>query len=321
MGFIVRKFTGGVGLMLVSTLFFSIKPILVRLALDHGVEPEALMVLRLGVAFPLFVVTVWAIGRPGEMKLTAKEFAFTFFVSIAFMGGAMLFSFYSIFYLGASISTLVIFVFPAITVLMAYVINREPVSRMKKISLAVSFAGIVFVILPTYDGGIPGLALGGIGTGIMYAFLCAFCWASTQISFEKMLKTKSPYVISVYTTGFMLVFYTMISGIPSFDMDRETWTIIILLGTVSWYIPFLLVTYALKIVGASNASMIQSIGPGLVVIIAWFALGERLVPAQFIGMALLIGAVYLLKNEKRVVDAQPEEAGVGDRVTIENRTK
>jgi len=298
-------FLGAAALMLVSTLFFAFKPILVRMALERGLSPEELMVLRLSVAFPLFVLTIAALGRVAEAKMNARELAVIAVVSIAGMGGAMLFSFYSILHLGASVSTLLIFVFPAITTLMAYFVNRRPITTMKVVSLVTSFAGIVLVVIPLSGSDVPGQSLPLVGIG--YAMITALCWAGTQVAIENLTHKKSPLVVAAYTSGFILFFYATLNGMPPLDLDGETWALVVILGTFVWYVPFLMAIYAIKLIGASNSAIIQSLGPGLTVLIAWAMLGETLAYVQVIGMLMLIAAVYMLKNEPRVVAGQPEQ--------------
>lgn len=302
------NFMGGMLMVIASTIFISTKPILGRIAMEHGLMPGPLVVLRLTIAFPLFALTLIAMERMSGMKLSMRELMFIAFGSMT-LGGAMVLSFYSIYHLGASVSTLVIFIFPAITAILTYFIYGQPVTGIKKVSLTVSFIGIVFVVLPTSGADAPNMSLAGTVKGglpmigIIYGLLTACCWAGAQLFFETLTKKKSPYVISVYTTGIMLLFFTILYGFPQTDLKKEAWTAVILLGTIGWYIPFLLAIYGIKVIGASNSSIAQSIGPGLVVLYAWILLGETLATGQVAGMVLLIYAVYILKNEKKVIEA------------------
>lgn len=283
--------------MAFATFLFAFKPVLVRMALESGLTPTELMVLRLGVASPLFLVTIAVLGRTHEMKLKMREFFFIALVVSVGMGGAMLFSFYSIMYLGASVSTLLIFVFPAFTTIFSYFIFRQAVTKLKIISLVTSFTGIGFVILPFVEKGISPTQGTTPAVGIFYALLTALCWAGTQISLEKITREKAPLIVSVYTTGIMFIAFLALNGMPPLDLDAETWVIVILLGSVTWYLAFLLTVYGIKRIGASNSSIVQTLGPGMTVVIAWIMLGETLTAVQVAGMTLLITAVYLLKNE------------------------
>ncbi|MFQ5431823.1 MAG: DMT family transporter, partial [Nitrospinota bacterium] len=277
-----KRLTGGVLLILASTLFFAFKPILVRIGLDQGLEPMQFVTLRLIVALPLFLITVAALGRVREMKLDAGEFWHIGLVSVTGMGGAMLFSFYSIQHLGASVSTLVIFIFPAITTIMSYFVNGRLITGAKVLSLATSFAGLFLVILPMMSTGDAVTEIAGYmpSLGLFFALLCAFCWAGTQVAFERLTQRQTPFVIAVYTTGFMLAFFLIVNGVPPMDLERKTWIVILLLGSVGWYVPFILAIYGIKMIGASNSSIIQSLGPALTVLIAWLLLGETLFTLQ-----------------------------------------
>jgi len=307
-------------LVLASTLFFALKPILVRIGLDQGLEPMQFVTLRLVVALPLFLITVVAFGRAREMKLDAGEFRHIGLVSITGMGGAMLFSFYSIQHLGASLSTLVIFIFPAITTIMSYLVNGRLITGAKVLSLATSFAGLFLVVLPMAGSSTSVTEIAGYmpSVGIFYALLCAFCWSGTQVAFERLTQRQSPFVISAYTTGFMLVFFLIVNGLPPVDLEQKTWIVILLLGSVGWYVPFLLAIYGIKMIGASNSSIIQSLGPALTVLIAWLLLGETLFGLQVMGMILLIVAVYILRNDTAITENRAHRA-VGDIPTGEVR--
>ncbi len=297
MKLIISRFLGGITVMAFATFLFSFKPVLVRMALENGLTPKQLMVLRLGVASPLFLITVAVLGRTREMKIKMREFLFIALVVSIGMGGAMLFSFYAIMYLGASVSTLLIFVFPAFTTILSYLIFRQAVTRLKIVSLITSFTGIGFVILPLVENGASPVAGTAPAVGIFYALITALCWASTQISLEKITREKAPLIVSVYTTGIMFILFFALNGMPPLKLDAETWGIVILLGSVTWYLPFLLTVYGIKRLGASNSSIVQTLGPGMTVLIAWTLLGETLTAVQVAGMTLLITAVYILRNE------------------------
>ena len=304
-----NRLTGGVLLVLASTLFFAFKPILVRIGLDQGLEPMQFVTLRLVVALPLFLITVAALGRAREMKLDAGEFWHIGLVSVTGMGGAMLFSFYSIQHLGASRSTLVIFIFPAITTVMSYFVNGRLITGTKVLSLATSFAGLFLVILPMVSSSLPVTDIAGYmpSLGIFYALLCAFCWSGTQVAFERLTQRQTPFVIAAYTTGFMLAFFLIVNGVPPVDLETKTWIVILLLGSVGWYVPFILAIYGIKMIGAPNSSIIQSLGPAITVIIAWQLLGETLFSLQVVGMVLLIVAVYMLRNDSSITDKRPPQ--------------
>ncbi|MDH5542910.1 MAG: DMT family transporter [Nitrospinota bacterium] len=312
--------SSGLALMLLSTFFFGFKPILVRMALDEGVTPEDILILRLMIAVPLFFLTVLLMRKLGDMWMPPVEFILSSIVAVAGMGGAMLFSFYAIKYLGASVSTLVIFVFPAITALLSFVFFGEPVTSRKKLSLLISFLGIILVVIPLSNGnGFGNIAGFDPGKGLFFAMLCALCWASTQVAYQKILEKRSPVTTALMTSVAMLVFFFAMNGMPSTGLTTRAWTAVILLGTVSWYVPFFLAMYALKMIGASKAAIVQSTGPGLTVLIAGLMLGEKLVALQFGGMFLLIYAVYMIGSEKSPAraDQEPSTVAIRNGGTIE----
>jgi len=264
---------GGVIIMLIATLFFAFKPILGRIVMEEGVTPEQLVTIRLMIALPFFILTLLLSGCLPAMKMGGKDFGAILLVSIFGMAGAMIFSFKAIMFLGASISTIVVFVFPTITTIFAYFFLKEKITAVKVVSLCISFFGIVLVVLPLASMKVD-IAFFNPYRGLVFAFLSAICWAGTQVSMQELTKKHSAVVITTWSTLIMLAFFITIYGLPDFNISTKAIVALFLLGTVCWFLPYLLAMQAIKIIGASSSAIVQSSGPGLTVIISWLILGE-----------------------------------------------
>ncbi len=292
--------TGGVILMLLASVFASLSPVLIRKALDLGLPPTELFFLRLLIAFPCFFFTV-IFSRPiKKMKVTKRETVLLAVIGILGMGGSTLCMLYAVLHLGASMARLVYSVFPIFTTLLAFFIMRQPITIFKKISIVISILGVVLVISPISIFQTHQIVTVIPFIGIVLGLTAAFCSSFSSIAIEMLLKNNSPLVTSTYSIGFILLFFTIIFGVPSFHLNLHIWTVVLLFAVVTYYVPFLLINYAIKDIGASYTSIIQSIGPAFTVISAWILLNEKLTLIQISGMALLIISVYFINRETKM---------------------
>ena len=107
---------------------FSLKAVLIRLALAEGVDVLTLLMMRMYAAAPLLLgALIWSLHRrkeqrpqsqpvsgptaPGRSKVRLA--ARYLFMALVGTGGAMYLSFYSIARTGAAIATLIIYTYPA----------------------------------------------------------------------------------------------------------------------------------------------------------------------------------------------------------------
>jgi len=286
--------------MLLASIFASLSPVLIRIAFNLGVSPTELMVLRLLIAFPCFFLTGIFLSPIKEMKVTKRETVLLAVIGILGMGGSTLCMLYAVLHLGASMARLVYSVFPIFTTLLAFIVMRQPITIFKKISIVISILGVVLVISPISIFQTHQIIAVTHLVGVVLGLTAALCWSFSSIAIEILLKNNSPLVTSTYSVGFMLLFFTIIFGVPSFHLNLHLWTVILLFAVVTYYVPFLLINYAIKDIGASYTSIIQSIAPAFTVISAWILLNEELTLIQIAGMALLIISVYFINRETRM---------------------
>ncbi|MBI5178220.1 MAG: DMT family transporter [Nitrospinae bacterium] len=296
--------------MIAATLLFSFGPVLIRMGINHGVSPDQLMVLRLAVASPLFFIAVVARKTVDEALPAKKDILFILLLSLAGMGGAMFCFFRAISYLGASVTTLLGAVTPVFTVILAYLIHRKPVKRHQVASMAFSFIGVALLIVPMVGvGGVRDI-LSSSMTGVLYVMAANLFASATSLGFENYVKKKSPLVASFHVTVLMLLFFGALNGVPRTGFDADTWWIVILLGSVTWFVPFVLFFHGIREMGASNAVIVQNSGPMVTVFAAGLLLGEKLTYPQFAGMAVILFSVFLLKGWR-------QEQALADKVKID----
>lgn len=285
-----RLFTSGYGLVIVSALGFSFKSILAKFAFAYGTDAMTLMLMRIYVSLPFFLVTLWYLeGRKG-FRISMKDTLYFALLGIAGLGCAMLFSLYSLESIAASLSTILVFTYPAITVILGLFISGQQVTAGRWMSLLITFAGLVFVLNPKeamFDG--------AESKGLYLALASALCYAFYNLYSEKALKRVSPAKLTTYSMVFFVGFFGALFGNRVYPEPGPVWSIVLFMGIMSGFLPFLCYMYGVKKIGASRAVIISSMGPLFTLVWAALFLGERLEYIQLVGMVLIMAGVMSIK--------------------------
>ncbi|MFQ5428580.1 MAG: DMT family transporter [Thermodesulfobacteriota bacterium] len=285
-----RLVASGYFFVIIAALGFSFKSILAKFAYGYGVDAMTLMLMRVSISVPLILITLfWVEGR-GAFRVTAKEVLLLAFMGIVGLGCAMLFSFYSLELIDASLSTLVVYTYPALTVAMLLFFYKEKAGPGKLISLAITFMGLVMVVRADH---FDFLALNIMG--VVFALIAAFSFAVYNVLSEKALKHISPIRVTAYCMVFLGGFFGLLFQGGPYPADFTVWGLAALLAIFSGFLPFILFLYGIKRIGAARTSIVGSIGPVFTVLWAYMLLGERLDTVQLSGMAMVVLGVMTLK--------------------------
>ena len=109
-------------LAMVGAVAFSGKAIIVKLAYRHDVDAVTLIMLRMAVALPFFLLMVWWAGRgrpalPLRDKLAAAALGFTGYYLSSFL------DFLGLQHITASLERLILYLTPAVVLLLSFVME------------------------------------------------------------------------------------------------------------------------------------------------------------------------------------------------------
>lgn len=189
----------------------------------------------------------------------------------------------------ASLTTILLYLYPALVSLTTVAIKLETFTLRKGVALLVTSLGLIAVL---------GASSAKIDlTGIFMAVGSACVYSVYIIFGSNMLKNLDPLRATMYILSGAAVVYAVIallSGSLSFSFARSVWPAIggiIIFATVLAMAGF---WYAVKLIGPSNASIISTVEPLVTVITAWLAFGEVLGIVQLAGGALILVGVLVL---------------------------
>lgn len=277
---------------LLASLGFSVKSVLVKLAYTFGTDAETLMLMRVFLSLPFFITALYLIeGRDG-FKINRKDAPYFAFMGIIGIGLPILFAFYSIELIDASISALVVYAYPAMTIILLSIFMGESITKRKVISIVITFFGLALVlkIWTTGSGDIN-------STGVIYGLLAALFYSFYNLLGQNKIKSIAPIKVVTFCMIFVALFFGLVIGLREYPSDVEIWLLALALAFLSTFIPFVCYGYSIKYLGAGKTAMLSSMGPVFTVIWAYFILGETLDSIQILGMAFIVTGIGALKTK------------------------
>ncbi|MDP1848147.1 MAG: DMT family transporter [Solirubrobacteraceae bacterium] len=286
----------GVALCLVSACGFGLMAIIAKEAYAAGLGVTALLAAR----FVLAASLLWALvamrarrraratarasARPGA-RLVVAGLALG---AIGYAAQAGLF-FSALRHIDASLTSLLLYTYPALVFCGAVALRREHVTRPKALALALASAGAALVLL---GGGTGGLE----ATGVALALGAGATYAVYILVSEGIVARLDAFLLgALVATGGAATFLVagLIGGSLAFPAGGWIWiAAIALFSTVLPIVTFLL---GMERVGASTASILSTLEPVVTVGLAVALYSESLGPWQILGGGLVLAAVIALQ--------------------------
>ncbi len=285
--------TAGVVLCLVSACGFGLMAIFAKQAYAAGLGVTALLAARFGLAAVVFWAIVALRGhraravprpRPGR-RIVLASLALG---AIGYAAQAGLF-FSALRHIDASLTSLLLYTYPALVFCGAVALGRESVTPRKALALALASAGAGLVLL---GGGTHGLQATGValalGAGAMYAIY-------VLVADGVVGRIDAFHLGALVATGAAATFLLTgaLSGALVFTPGGWLWiAAIALLSTVLPIATFML---GMARVGAATASIVSTAEPVVTVALAVALYGDVLGPLQGLGALLVLTAVVALQ--------------------------
>lgn len=291
----------GVLLILISTLGFSIYPILGKYIFAGGASLSTVLFVRFTIAALFFwIIIIWREGFP---RLPLKIWFILW--GMGGIGYSLMAGLYltSVRYIPASLAALLLYAYPIIVTVIAVLTKQEKFSKFKIYGLLLSTFGLVLVL---------GVAMNDINSlGVALALGAAFVYATYIIIGNQVLQTTTPLVtITLISTSAALTY-----GIIGLTMSGTTWNLAwntwLGIGGIAFFstiIAMLTFFHGMKLIGATSASIISTLEPVLTVIFAVILLDEHLTLLQAAGgIFVVIGGILAVLSPARNVIQEENE--------------
>ena len=276
---------------------FSTKAIIVKLAFKHtDMNALSLLALRMLFSLPFYLGAAWMASRSKDAKaLTGRQWAIITFLGLFGYYLSSLFDFVGLQYVTAGLERLILFLYPTFAVLINAFIFKQRVSRLQKIALLLTYAGVAFAYWGELriDMNNPDFLWGSF-----LIFLCSLTFAAYIAGSGKIIPKVGATRFTAYamlaSTAGVFIHFALAGNLPAGGFSGIHWGYGLLLAIVATVLPSFMISGGMKRIGSSNVAIISAIGPVSTIVQAYFILDEPLFVEQIAGTALVIAGVLLI---------------------------
>lgn len=285
----------GVLLALLSATGFGVMPVLTKVVYDDGAGVAGVLSVR----FSLAAVALLLVARlRGEALPRGRKL-----VALLLLGGVGYFVeslcyFAALTRISAGLTALLLYLYPALVVLLAAAVSRRRPSRVSVVCVVVATLGTALTIGPVQ---------GGQWTGVLLGLTAAVAYSCYIVTSSRVVGGVGPFATSgvvmagagaVYDVGALATR----SALPTHVGAWLALLGVALFGTVLAVSCFFM---ALERLGPADTAVLSTFEPVVSVGVAAVVLGESLSVVQGLGGLLVLGAVVVLARASQPGQAPP----------------
>ncbi len=276
---------------------FSGKAIIVKLAYRHGVDAVMLIMLRMAVALPFFLLMCWWAGRgrpalPWRDRWIAAALGFSGYYLASFL------DFLGLQHITASLERLILYLTPSVVLLLSWALYGRRASGRQWAAMGLAYFGLVLVFGHelTLEG--PRVALGTalvVASTLSYAVYLLYSGEVVQRIGALRLTGWASAVACVLC----LLQFTLLR--PLGDLGQIPPPVLwlsLVNGTLCTVVPVLMVMLAIARIGSSKAAQYGMVGPVTTIGLGVLILGEPFTAWVAAGTLCVLGGVALLARAR-----------------------
>ncbi len=281
---------------IISALCYACLAIFVKIGYENGLSTQTMLTFRfLFAAISMFLI--FALTNIKILKANINTIFNAFILGSILYTAQSFFFFESLKYVSASITELLLYIYPAAVTLLSSVIFKEKLRRIKIFYILLIIIGFAFIF---GDAFYSRLELKGVIFG-----LCAMLtYSFFLILSQKFTKKGNPLTLAFYTILFAAASFSAIH-LPKdiFNMNINQYVIILSMSLISTTMAVLFLYKAVNTIGASLTGVFSSIEPVATIILSIIFLSDKLSLYQFTGgiiiiIGIVIANIYNLKTKK-----------------------
>ncbi len=275
----------GIGLVVVSGMAYGAMPVFAHYAYASGVTPTTLLFLRFSIAAVVLLAVLALRGVPLPRGRTLLVF-----VLLGALGfGGISFSYFTALTLiPAGLVALLLYIYPALVTLLAALLLKEKLTRVRLLALGLAVGGSILTI---------GEVSGAVNPlGIVFAIAAALIYSGYILATDHFsAETSALQSTTVVICGAALVYTVavLLQG-PALPGTAAGWAGAVALALLSTVLAIGGFFAGMARIGPTNAALISTVEPVTALLLAALLLEEPLTPLRLLGGGLIITAVLLL---------------------------
>ncbi len=297
----------GLALVLLSACAYGITPALMKLAYRAQLGELSLIGLRSAIGAALVALVAQAVGETRIPRSAAVRLAA---LGALLYGPQIWLYFASLHWVDTAVAVGVVYVYPAIVVLLSAVRRRRSPPAGEVVLVCVALLGIAIIALTAGPSrvGPPGVALAAVAA-LGYA---VYVVVAASLTADLPVLGASAWVLA--GTGVSAVAAGAATGQLALPAGGLAWVYVLVHGVV--VVPVGLVAFyaGLRRLGPTRTALVDTVQPVIAVVVGMAVLGEALEPGRALGIALVVVAVAMLPLlAVRLPGGTPRNEPVGER--------
>ena len=283
----------GPWLAMAGAVAFSGKAIIVKLAYQHGADAVTVIMLRMAVALPFFLLMVWWAGRGQPVlswrdRASAAALGFTGYYLSSFL------DFLGLQYVTASLERLILYLTPAVVLVLSWALYGRRASARQWLSMAVGYGGLLLVFGHELHLGGSRVALGAalvLASTLSYATYLLYSGEVVRRIGSLRLTGWASSVASLLC----LAQFALLRPVGALAQlaPAVAWLSLIN-GTVCTVLPVWLVMRAIERMGSGRTAQYGMVGPVSTIVLGVLVLGEPFTAWIAAGSLCVLAGVMLL---------------------------
>jgi drug/metabolite transporter (DMT)-like permease len=292
-----RSVTGLV-LAIVGAIAFSGKAIIVKLSYRYGVDAVTVLMLRMLLSLPFFLLLGWWSERRAHAR--ANPLSVLDWWRIVALGvlGYYLSSFLDFLglqYTSASLERLILYLNPTLVLLLSRLIYKKPIHSVRLLAMAVSYAGVLVVFGHEFHLAGDHVALGaGLVFGSAVTYACYLSLSGQWVQHIGSLRLTG-WATSVACVCCIGQFF-LLRPVAALEVPAEVWQLSMLNAVACTVAPVLMVMMAIERIGAGLTSQTGMIGPMSTISMGVLILGEPINVWIGLGTMLVLTGVFIVSK-------------------------
>jgi len=302
----------GLFIALLATLFYSLKPILIKLIYQHDVSSVNILAWRVIISLPIYLgVGLWLWRRhtlrqevEGDSKSSQSWVLKTMVLGVIGYYLAALLDLIGLQYISSQLARLILFTYPTLVAVLAWIIFRQTISRTVLIALVLSYIGVGFIFAHDLDQ---------LGDKVLYGSFMMFLSVLSFSLYVLLSKNIIDHVggtaftvVAMLASGLCVLVHFLITNqaFTGLSISLYAFFLVAMMTILTTVVPSFLIAEAIALVGPQKTAIAGTIGPAATSVFAVILLDETFAGPQLAGIVLVVLAItYMQRDEEKQPDS------------------
>lgn len=282
-----------------GVFLFAAKAILVKLCYQQGINASTMIMLRMCSALPFYLVILfWGKNWKTFRALSLKDHGTIILLGAVGYYLSSLLDFMGLEYITANLERLILFAYPTLVVLISALFLKKKITRDQGIAIAVTYLGLILTLFEKVNLD----DAKNIYIGAAMIFGSALTYAIYLVGSGELLNRVGTWVFTSYSMVVsaicVIIHATFMPTKPLAEIPNIVYGLGLIMAVFCTILPSFMISYAIRLVGASRVSIIGSIGPVFTIFLSYSILQETLSIYQIVGGTIILIGVFWISSKK-----------------------